>query len=200
MPAYLPHRIKQCFPLSLVFITIILVITAPRGRPLTSVLASSTRYSPPVSSTLLAAENSGATDPQLKEARAQALALKARQARLLSLRRSAKRPVARTQPVSPPVVPAPPSIPRPTLVGRFTANWSAIAQCESGGNWADNTGNGFYGGLQFLLSTWLSAGGGRFASRPDLATAAQQIAVAQHLLLLVGGRGWTQWPVCWWRQ
>ena len=76
----------------------------------------------------------------------------------------------------------------------------AIAQCESGGTWAENSGNGFFGGLQFLVSTWLAAGGGRFAPRPDLATAAQQIATAETLLRLVGGRGWTQWPVCWWRQ
>jgi len=49
-------------------------------------------------------------------------------------------------------------------------NWDAVAQCESGGNWHINTGNGFYGGLQFDYSTWLSYGGGQYAERADLAT------------------------------
>jgi len=67
--------------------------------------------------------------------------------------------------------------------------WHQIAQCESGGNWHINTGNGFYGGLQFLTSTWLAYGGGRYASRADLATPQQQVAVASRMSL-------THWPVC----
>lgn len=70
-----------------------------------------------------------------------------------------------------------------------SVNWDAIASCESGGNWATNTGNGFYGGLQFLTSTWLANGGGRYASRADLATREQQIAIASRLSL-------SSWPVC----
>lgn len=62
-------------------------------------------------------------------------------------------------------------------------NWDAIAQCESGGNWSINTGNGYYGGLQFLTSTWLGAGGGKYAPRADLATREQQIAIASTLSL-----------------
>ena len=72
-------------------------------------------------------------------------------------------------------------------------NWSAIAACESGGNWSANTGNGFYGGLQFTEQTWLGYGGGQYASSADLATAAQQIAVAQRVL---AGQGIGAWPVC----
>jgi LysM repeat protein len=68
-------------------------------------------------------------------------------------------------------------------------NWSAIAQCESGNNWHDNTGNGYYGGLQFSESTWLAEGGGKYASRADLATESEQIAVASHMSL-------SNWPVC----
>jgi hypothetical protein len=49
-------------------------------------------------------------------------------------------------------------------------NWDAVAQCESSGDWHANTGNGFYGGLQFDYGTWLSNGGGRYASRADLAS------------------------------
>lgn len=67
--------------------------------------------------------------------------------------------------------------------------WDAVAACESGGNWAANTGNGFYGGLQFLTSTWLAAGGGRYASRADLASREAQIVVASRLPL-------SHWPVC----
>jgi uncharacterized protein YabE (DUF348 family) len=72
-------------------------------------------------------------------------------------------------------------------------NWDAVAQCESGGNWHINTGNGFYGGLQFDYSTWLAYGGGAYASRADLATREQQIAVATKLY---DARGSSPWPVC----
>lgn len=67
--------------------------------------------------------------------------------------------------------------------------WDRVASCESGGNWHINTGNGFYGGLQFLTSTWLSAGGGRYASRADFASREQQISIAAGLSL-------GNWPVC----
>ena len=73
------------------------------------------------------------------------------------------------------------------------ANWSAIAACESGGNWSANTGNGFYGGLQFTEQTWLGYGGGQYASSANQASAAQQIAVAQRVL---AGQGIGAWPVC----
>ncbi len=73
------------------------------------------------------------------------------------------------------------------------ANWPAIAACESGGNWGANTGNGFYGGLQFSEQTWLGYGGGQYASSANLATAAQQIAVAERVL---AGQGIGAWPVC----
>jgi uncharacterized protein YabE (DUF348 family) len=72
-------------------------------------------------------------------------------------------------------------------------NWDAVAACESGGNWHINTGNGYYGGLQFNESTWLSNGGGAYASRPDLASRDQQIAVADRLY---AARGSSPWPVC----
>ncbi len=72
-------------------------------------------------------------------------------------------------------------------------NWDAVAQCESGGNWSINTGNGFYGGLQFDYGTWLSNGGGAYAPRADLATREQQIAIANKLY---AARGSSPWPVC----
>lgn len=71
--------------------------------------------------------------------------------------------------------------------------WDRIAQCESGGNWSINTGNGFYGGLQFTYNTWLAYGGGAFAPRADLATRDQQITIAQKVQ---AGQGWGAWPVC----
>jgi resuscitation-promoting factor RpfB len=82
--------------------------------------------------------------------------------------------------------------PVPTYSGSGL-NWDAVANCESGGNWHINTGNGFYGGLQFDYSTWLSNGGGAYASRADLATREQQIAVATRLY---NARGSSPWPVC----
>lgn len=72
-------------------------------------------------------------------------------------------------------------------------NWDAVAACESGGNWHINTGNGFYGGLQFDSGTWLANGGGAYAARADLATREQQIAVANRLY---AARGSSPWPVC----
>ena len=71
------------------------------------------------------------------------------------------------------------------------AMWDRIAQCESGGDWHINTGNGYYGGLQFLTSTWLGAGGGDFAPRADLASREEQITVANRLYETSGTSPWT---------
>ncbi|MFH8474718.1 transglycosylase family protein [Streptomyces sp. NPDC018000] len=70
------------------------------------------------------------------------------------------------------------------------ATWDAVAQCESGGNWSINTGNGYYGGLQFSQSSWAAAGGTQYAPRADLATKAQQIATAEKLLDMQGPGAW----------
>lgn len=75
--------------------------------------------------------------------------------------------------------------------------WDQLAQCEAGGNWATNTGNGFGGGLQFMhqssWSTWLSFGGGEFAPHPWEASREQQIIVAERVL---ASSGWGAWPGC----
>ncbi|MFE1872098.1 transglycosylase family protein [Streptomyces sp. NPDC059496] len=71
--------------------------------------------------------------------------------------------------------------------------WDCVADCESGGRWAVNTGNGFYGGLQFWQPTWEEYGGLAFAKRADLASRVQQIRVAEDVL---GAQGWSAWPVC----
>jgi resuscitation-promoting factor RpfB len=71
--------------------------------------------------------------------------------------------------------------------------WDAIAGCEAGGNWAINTGNGYYGGVQFDQGTWERNGGLRFASRADLATREEQITIAQ---VTRDRQGWGAWPVC----
>jgi resuscitation-promoting factor RpfB len=83
---------------------------------------------------------------------------------------------------------------RPTpKVSSNGLNWDAVAACESGGNWHINTGNGFYGGLQFDYGTWLSNGGGAYAPRADLASREQQIAIATKVY---NARGSSPWPVC----
>lgn len=69
-------------------------------------------------------------------------------------------------------------------------DWDAIAACESGGNWHISTGNGFYGGLQFTMSTWHAYGG---SGNPASASREQQIAVAERIL---AGQGIGAWPVC----
>jgi uncharacterized protein YabE (DUF348 family) len=71
--------------------------------------------------------------------------------------------------------------------------WDALAQCEAGGNWAINTGNGFYGGVQFDQNTWERNGGLRYAARADLATKEEQIAIAE---VTRARQGWGAWPVC----
>ena len=73
------------------------------------------------------------------------------------------------------------------------AEWDQVARCESGGNWAINTGNGYQGGLQFSPGTWAAHGGGQYAPAANMATKDQQIAIAEHVLA-TQGRG--AWPVC----
>jgi hypothetical protein len=68
--------------------------------------------------------------------------------------------------------------------------WDQLAQCESGGNWSINTGNGFYGGLQFTMSTWHAFGG---SGSPSNASREEQISVAQRVQ---AAQGWGAWPVC----
>ncbi|MFI1148385.1 transglycosylase family protein [Streptomyces sp. NPDC020817] len=85
------------------------------------------------------------------------------------------------------------------LIGAGTADaasvdtWNKVADCESTNNWHINTGNGYYGGLQFSQSTWRAFGGTAYAARADLATKDQQIAVAEKVL---GGQGPQAWPAC----
>ncbi|GGV21036.1 hypothetical protein GCM10010260_71650 [Streptomyces filipinensis] len=73
------------------------------------------------------------------------------------------------------------------------STWNKVAACESSGDWSINTGNGYYGGLQFTQSTWEAYGGARYAPRADLASRGQQIAVAERVL---DGQGPGAWPVC----
>ncbi|KGI69640.1 transglycosylase family protein [Mycolicibacterium rufum] len=73
------------------------------------------------------------------------------------------------------------------------AQWDALARCEAGGNWGINTGNGFFGGVQFDQNTWERNGGLRYAQRADLATREEQIAIAE---VTRARQGWGAWPVC----
>ncbi|MFC7660241.1 resuscitation-promoting factor [Pseudonocardia benzenivorans] len=72
--------------------------------------------------------------------------------------------------------------------------WDALAKCEAGGNWAINTGNGYYGGLQFDAQTWRAYGGTQYAPLPHQATREQQIAVATKVRDARGG--YSAWPAC----
>ncbi|WP_405872044.1 MULTISPECIES: transglycosylase family protein [unclassified Streptomyces] len=73
------------------------------------------------------------------------------------------------------------------------SEWDTVAQCESGGNWSINTGNGYYGGLQFSASTWAAYGGTQYAAQANQASKAQQITVAEKVL---AAQGKGAWPVC----
>ena len=101
-------------------------------------------------------------------------------------------PEAPAPPPSPPPAGAPqaedPPAPAPSA-----HDWDAVAMCESGGNWSINTGNGYYGGLQFSQQTWAGFGGATYAPRADLATRSEQIAVAERVLAVQGPGAW---PTC----
>lgn len=86
-----------------------------------------------------------------------------------------------------------PAAPAPSGTAPAGGAWAALAQCESGGNWHINTGNGYYGGLQFSTQSWLGAGGGAYAPVASEATPEQQIAVAENLR---ANGGWGHWPSC----
>jgi hypothetical protein len=98
-------------------------------------------------------------------------------------------PIAAAAPTAPPA----PAAPAPVVTYDGGTVWDQLAQCESGGNWAINTGNGYYGGLQFSYGTWLGYGGGEFAEYAHLATREQQIIVAERLH---AARGFSPWPAC----
>lgn len=80
--------------------------------------------------------------------------------------------------------------PPPVTSNVYGGVWDRLAQCESGGNWSINTGNGFYGGLQFTLSSWRAVGGSGY---PHQASKAEQIARAERLKAV---QGWGAWPAC----
>ncbi|MEV7319256.1 transglycosylase family protein [Streptomyces sp. NPDC093970] len=80
-----------------------------------------------------------------------------------------------------------------TASAATASEWDAVAQCESGGNWAINTGNGYYGGLQFSASTWAAYGGTQYAAQANQASKAQQIEIAEKVL---AAQGKGAWPVC----
>ncbi|MEU2657524.1 transglycosylase family protein [Streptomyces sp. NPDC007325] len=80
-----------------------------------------------------------------------------------------------------------------TASAATASEWDRVAQCESGGNWSINTGNGYYGGLQFSASTWAAFGGTAYAPTADQASKSQQIAIAEKVL---AGQGKGAWPSC----
>jgi len=115
-----------------------------------------------------------------------------RESRKATSSRVTTAPVARILAVGTKAKPAVPA-PGGSAAGGSTANsamWDRIAQCESGGNWSINTGNGYYGGLQFDIGTWLGNGGGKYAARADLASRLEQIAVAN---VVYAARGLSPW-------
>ncbi|KQB86053.1 resuscitation-promoting factor Rpf1 domain-containing protein [Corynebacterium lowii] len=81
----------------------------------------------------------------------------------------------------------------PTASAAPDSDWDALAQCESGGDWSINTGNGYHGGLQFNQQTWAAHGGQEYAPTANQATREQQIAVAERVL---ASQGWGAWPAC----
>ena len=128
---------------------------------------------------------------EARRAAARAAARRAAARRAAAAQQAAQRAAARQAAQQQPTAAAPaPSQPPPAS---GAVNWDAIAQCESGGNWSINTGNGYYGGLQFSQQTWEANGGLAYAPRADLASREAQIAVAEKVYADVGLGAW---PVC----
>ena len=135
------------------------------------------------------------------EARQTAAAFQAQQAALQTRLDQARTTVVTLQgqrnAAQQPAPPAPPSVRTRHRHRQSGAapqhDWNAVALCESGGDWGINTGNGYYGGLQFSPSTWAAFGGTAYAARADLATRDQQIAVAEKVLAVQGPGAW---PTC----
>ena len=99
-----------------------------------------------------------------------------------------------TVPMEATLVTIPTAVPRtPAVTFNGNSVWDTLAKCESSGNWAANTGNGYYGGLQFSVATWNGYGGAEFAAYPHQATREQQITVAERLR---AARGYQPWPAC----
>jgi Transglycosylase-like domain len=138
-----------------------------------------------------------AAEAELSQARSALVDLQAQRAAAQRASR-ASAPPAQTAPAPAPApsqgtrAPAPAPAPAPPPASGAN-DWDAVAECESGGNWSINTGNGYYGGLQFSASTWSGYGGNQYAPRADLATREQQIAVAEKVL---AGQGRGAWPTC----
>ncbi|MEO3975441.1 transglycosylase family protein [Streptomyces sp. CAU 1734] len=117
-------------------------------------------------------------------------------AALAALLALAPHPAAGAEPVPPSATGVPAEAPGAVPAEECAATgwpWNCVAECESGGDWRANTGNGYYGGLQFWQPTWEGHGGLAFAARADLATRAEQITVAEEVLRT---QGWGAWPTC----
>jgi hypothetical protein len=100
---------------------------------------------------------------------------------------------SRATAVPPPPLPDPQTARVPYDCATDQWPWGCLAECESSGRWNANTGNGFYGGLQFWQPTWKEFGGLAYAPRADLATREEQIKVAKNVLAV---QGWEAWPDC----
>lgn len=106
--------------------------------------------------------------------------------------RGVKAPVPQKQEIKPVAyqAPAPGAAPNYQVSSTGGGAWDRLAGCESGGNWSINTGNGYYGGLQFSLSSWRAVGGSGY---PHQASKSEQIARAE---MLKARQGWSAWPSC----
>jgi nucleoid-associated protein YgaU len=100
---------------------------------------------------------------------------------------------ARAAPLSRTLPPEKPKRAAPQRFARQPSVWDDLAMCESSGDWHINTGNDYYGGVQFWQPTWELFGGLKYARRADLATPSQQIDIAEAVLRV---QGWDAWPVC----
>ncbi len=208
-PVLRVKRSRLAFALSVTVAALPLLVldnlpaSAERNEPLAVSTAAPSEEAPasdaPASTTTTAAPPASTTEPPAPSEAATAATLTAPSTTAAPAPTPTTAPapkVAALQAPAPPPQPPPTTAPpAPARSGRAgdpndPASWDAMAQCEAGGNWAINTGNGYYGGLQFSLATWQSYGGTGY---PHQASKATQIAIGKKLQ---AQRGWDAWPGC----
>jgi hypothetical protein len=183
------QRNQRRFTLSLVLIMIGTLISGAAWASVATIDSSILQHSTSVSPLALERDGSDTPAQELQLIRS----LERHRLALMRAARRANHPLSfgvRLQAAPSAAAPIAPT----TSSVQGTANWSAIAQCESGGRWDLNSGNGYWGGLQFSPGTWFAYGGGAFDGTGAFPySSAEQIAVAERVL---AGQGPSAWPSC----
>ena len=183
------RRFQPRFTFSLVLVMIGTLVSGAAWASVSTIDSSILQHSTSVSQLVLKSEGSDTPAREVRLIRA----MERHRRDLMRAARRANHPASFGEKLLPAAPAAAPATPTISSV-HTSANWSAIALCESGGRWDLNSGNGYWGGLQFSPGTWFANGGGPFdGAGPFPYSSAEQIAVAERVL---AGQGPSAWPNC----